>query len=287
VSTALSSGPDLDEHFVVFDCAASQCVGVLTQPRFEAPRSDIGVLIFVGGPQTRVGSHRQFVLVARSLARAGFAALRFDYRGMGDSDGAMRAFTAIDEDIDAAIDAFIHAAGVKRIVLWGLCDAATAALIYAPSDRRIAGVVALNPWARSAQGEAAVRLKHYYLRRAFSRAFWHKLLRGGLHPTRSASEIVHAIRLQRATGTERVDYLTRLHDALSRLRVPLLLFLSGRDFTAREFEAWISADAKRTACLQASSVQRCAIAQADHTFSTRSAHDVLSDRTVRWVKALA
>jgi alpha/beta superfamily hydrolase len=48
------------------------------------------VLVIVGGPQYRAGSHRQFTLLARSLAEQGFAVLRFDYRGMGDSTGAMR-----------------------------------------------------------------------------------------------------------------------------------------------------------------------------------------------------
>ena len=49
-----------------------------------------GVLIVTGGPQYRAGSHRQFVLLARFLAARGMAVLRFDYRGMGDSEGAPR-----------------------------------------------------------------------------------------------------------------------------------------------------------------------------------------------------
>src|SRR5690349_24048098 len=54
-----------------------------------------GVLLVVGGPQYRVGSHRQFALLCRRLAGRGVPALRFDYRGMGDADGAARTFESV------------------------------------------------------------------------------------------------------------------------------------------------------------------------------------------------
>ena len=49
---------------VVFNCQDSRLLGILHKP--EKPGRQ-GVLIVVGGPQTRVGSHRQFVLLARYL----------------------------------------------------------------------------------------------------------------------------------------------------------------------------------------------------------------------------
>ena len=42
------------------------------------------VLVVVGGPQVRAGSHRHFVQLARHLATHGHAVMRFDVRGMGD-----------------------------------------------------------------------------------------------------------------------------------------------------------------------------------------------------------
>ena len=77
----------------------------------------------VGGPQYRVGSHRQFVLLARDLAADGFPVFRFDYRGMGDSEGEFRGFEHVEDDIAAAVEAFRSASpGLREIVLWGLCD---------------------------------------------------------------------------------------------------------------------------------------------------------------------
>jgi alpha/beta superfamily hydrolase len=116
---------------ILFSCAGEQLLGILSQPELA---SATGVLIIVGGPQYRTGSHRQFVLLARALAEAGYPALRFDTRGMGDSGGEARNFERIDQDIAAAIDAiFQHCPQLQRVALWGLnsgssCSAVGSAL---------------------------------------------------------------------------------------------------------------------------------------------------------------
>jgi alpha/beta superfamily hydrolase len=93
-------------------------------------QNSTGVLIVVGGPQYRVGSHRQFVQVSRALAKKGISSMRFDYTGMGDSCGEKNDFDNICDDIKAATDAFLKAQShLKNIVIWGLCDASSAALI--------------------------------------------------------------------------------------------------------------------------------------------------------------
>jgi len=46
-----------------------------------------------------VGSHRQFVQLARRLAKQGYPTLRFDYRGMGDSEGVYRSFENVGPDL--------------------------------------------------------------------------------------------------------------------------------------------------------------------------------------------
>ena len=81
-------------------------VAVLSAP--SAAPSGVGVVVIVGGPQYRVGSHRQFVELARALVRAGHHVLRYDCRGMGDSDGAMQGFEASVPDVGAAIDALLQ-----------------------------------------------------------------------------------------------------------------------------------------------------------------------------------
>jgi alpha/beta superfamily hydrolase len=95
---------NIKEQVLTFICAGEPLVGVACVP--DKARST-GVVVVVGGPQCRVGSHRQFLLLSRALASAGYLVLRFDYRGMGDSCGEIRNFENVDDDIAAAIDAFV------------------------------------------------------------------------------------------------------------------------------------------------------------------------------------
>ena len=166
------------EEPFLFSCGDETLLGTACIPAQPSTR---GVLIVVGGPQYRVGSHRQFVHLARSLAATGIPCMRFDVRGMGDSTGAMRSFEEIEDDIAAAVTAFLdHCQGLRSVVLWGLCDGASAACFYAHRDSRVTGLVLVNPWVRTTVGQAQTQLRHYYIDRLREAAFWTKLLKGGL-----------------------------------------------------------------------------------------------------------
>jgi exosortase A-associated hydrolase 1 len=266
-----------------FDCEDAKLVGVLTHP--DAP-ARTGVLIVVGGPQYRVGSHRQFVHLARRIGGTGLPCLRFDYRGMGDSEGTLRTFEAVDADIGAAVDALQRASAIERVVLWGLCDGATAALMYARHDARIAGIVAVNPWAKTSAGEASVRLKHYYVRRLGSPQFWRKLVSGNVSLRTSARGAVHSVRsvLRRSPPAVENDYLARMHYNLVNLRHALLLVLSGDDLTAREFDRWLQLDRDRRLIENDPRVEVDRIDAADHTFSNEAARRNLENVTIHWIQ---
>ncbi len=75
---------NFEERALSFSCHDSWLYGILSLPEKVISR---GVLIVVGGPQYRVGSHRQFMLLARYLAAHGVPVMRFDCRGKGDSEG--------------------------------------------------------------------------------------------------------------------------------------------------------------------------------------------------------
>ena len=53
---------NFSEQVVVFAAEEERLLGIVTMP--EVP-IDCGVLMIVGGPQYRVGSHRQFLLLSR------------------------------------------------------------------------------------------------------------------------------------------------------------------------------------------------------------------------------
>ena len=94
----------VEQHALQFECQSCTLLGILSLPATPLAR---GVLIVTGGPQYRVGSHRQFALLACHLAGLGIPVLRFDYRGMGDSEGAPRTFEHIGDDVRAATDIFL------------------------------------------------------------------------------------------------------------------------------------------------------------------------------------
>lgn len=260
-----------NERPLVFDCGGEPLVGIVHRCAGGAAR-DVGVVVVVGGPQYRVGSHRQFVLMARALAAAGFSVLRFDYRGMGDSGGKIRTFESVDTDIRAAVDALLAASpNLRGVVLWGLCDAASAVLMYCSEDPRVLGVALANPWVRTQAGEAKTYLRHYYVRRVLELSFWRKLLTGGFRFGKAATEFTAAVRHASSAGGESSGFVDRMLSSLQRFDGPVRLLLSECDLTAQEFADHCRDDREWQHAMKRGGVDVTTLAEADHTFSTRKA----------------
>ena len=279
----------LDEKPVIFEFRGETLVGVLHPATNAAAR--LGVLVVVGGPQYRVGSHRQFVLMARDLARAGFPVLRFDYRGMGDSDGESTNFEAVGDDIRAATDRFLEAQpALDAVVLWGLCDAASAALMEGHRDRRVVGLILANPWVRTEAGKARAYLDHYYRRRLLQRSFWAKALSGKFSPARAAREWWGTWRRASKGGSADAatgHFLDRMLYGLRAFRGPMLLLISENDLTAQEFVAYRAASRDWQQLAGRRDVRTVNLPGADHTFSSRTALDAATRSCVEWLATLS
>lgn len=292
---------------ISFSCGINWLYGMLHLP--EKPEGR-GVLIVVGGPQYRVGSHRQFVLLARALADAAIPVMRFDYRGMGDSDGDSRTFEHVNADIRAAIDQFFtQSPDLREVVLWGLCDAASAGLFYAHTDPRVTGLVLVNPWVRMETSAAKAYLKHYYLLRLFDPGLWRKITRGefniitatgsflrmilasaGLAPSvasrethcnSSAPDSAGAV----AARTEIDSLPARMLYGVNAFKGHLLYILSGDDLTASEFKDTLSGSRSWRKSLKAARVTRRDLPGANHTFSRREWRDQVACWTREWVRS--
>lgn len=287
----------VQEQAMVFGCESEQLVGILHAPRSSPTSTDIGVVIIVGGPQYRAGSHRQFVLLGRALAAAGYPVLRFDYRGMGDSGGEARSFEHINEDIEAAIDTLQkRLPSVQRVVLWGLCDGASAALLYAQAthDARVSGACVLNPWVRSDASLATTQLKHYYTRRLLAPQFWAKLLSGKV-ASGAMHELTQKLRLAAignacVAGDEECSlahqsFQQRMAQGWQHLGERILLILSGNDYTAKEFIEHAGTDRTWGELLAQSGLQRHALPHADHTFSDKPSRQAVERLTIDWLNS--
>lgn len=259
------------EEAIGFDCQGDRLVGVIARP---APGPvHIGVVIVVGGPQYRAGSHRQFVELARDLAAAGLPTLRFDVRGMGDSEGAPRTFETLDDDIAAAIDALCAAVpGLPAVALWGLCDGASAALLYLDRrhDARVRSLVLANPWVRSQTTLARAQVKHYYVGRLLQPTFWRKLAAGGVGREALRGLVGNVRSGWRRTAPAHDDHFTvRMARAARRFNGPMLLLLSQHDQTASEFDEACRMSADWQAALARDGTHVVRLDGADHTLSDR------------------
>ncbi len=263
-------------------------LGILSPPPPETLARRTGVVIVVGGAQYRVGSHRQFVQLARHLAAAGFPVLRFDLPGMGDSPGELPAFEDTAPHIAAAIDG-LHAQcpGLEGTVLWGLCDGASASLLYvqATRDVRVAGLALLNPWVRSEAGLARARVKHYYRQRLTDPAFWRKLLTGGVgwRAMRDLLGNLGRMRVQRSTPTPPASFQDRMARGWQAFAGPILLMLSERDLTAQEFIEHAQRDAPWAGALDRPGVTRRLLRGADHTCSHIAHGADMLEQTREWL----
>lgn len=296
-----------DENPVVFDCCGTELMGIVAVPKSPVLHNT-GVVILVGGPQYRVGSHRQFTLLCRHLAEHGIPSFRFDYHGLGDSDGPPAlGVDGVEDDLRAAIDAFTRAVPtVTRVVLWGLCGAASASALYAPADVRVSGLIMLNPWVRTEEGLAKARLRHYYLGRLGDREFWGRIARGevavasalrafGTSVVKAAgwgrsddnAASTHAIEGGRAEAASGGGSLPeRMLTSLVRTKLPTLVVLSGHsDLTANEFRQVAGGSAAWRRWMSSAGVECHEIEGSNHTFSRTDWRDQVAELTTRWVRA--
>ena len=235
---------------VSFSCGNNLLQGVISEPQKSF---DTAVIIVVGGPQFRVGSHRQFVLLARYLANHGVLALRFDYTGMGYSDGQPKKFYQVDQDIHVATTFIAEKfPQIQKIFLWGLCDAASAILFTAYTDPRVDGIVIANPWVRSDASHTEAVLKNYYRDRVFSWDVWKQLLSSPskifnamISLSNVCLKVVMNFFRSSNSGGQSIDEITQndrqnnlavsVLTGMSRFKGPICLLLSEKDLTADEF----------------------------------------------------
>ncbi len=268
----MNEGMAFEDSALLIPCGDPPLVGILSRP--AQPRG-VGLVVVVGGAQYRVGAHRQFLLLARCLAQAGYPVLRFDFHGMGDSGGEARGFESVGEEIAAAVQALREACPqVRQVALWGLCDGASAALMYAGEAGRpaVSGLCLLNPWVRSEVSLARTHVKHYYRARLLQGDLWRKLLTGRFDWRGSMASAWRNLRaargsVQPAGVGDAAPFQDRMARAWQRFPGTIGLILSSEDITAKEFTEHASTDPAWAGWQSRPGLQRCDVAGADHTFS--------------------
>lgn len=103
---------------------------------------DLGVVLLTGGNYTRTHRNRMWVRTARTLAERGFASIRVDYHGVGDSTGVAHFDMEVPFDRDAlAAAAFLkRATGVRALAVVATCFGGRSAMAAAAQEPDAIGI---------------------------------------------------------------------------------------------------------------------------------------------------
>lgn len=229
----------------------------------------LAALIVSGGVQTRAGPHRLFTALAETLGAQGMAALRFDRRGVGDSEGEDTGFLGSADDIAAAASALRREGGTD-IVGIGLCDGAAALALFGAASG-IQRLVLLNPWSFDsdvAEMPTAAQ-RDRTLRRLLNPRNWLRILSGGI-------DVKGALKTLLSKNTTPESALSaRLVAAINAFPGRILVPLSRGDATAEAFAALLPA--------LGAHVHPVWLENADHTLTRPEARQALFATIKDWL----
>ena len=131
-----------------------QLFGIVHEPAPDR-RTDLAVVLLSPGVKSRVAPHRLYNKMAAVFVERGYWVLRFDFYGLGDSEGVVGEQYLADlyasiqvgryvGDTSAAIEWMRDAYGVRRFILGGLCGGAITGVLAAPSRDDVVGILALG-----------------------------------------------------------------------------------------------------------------------------------------------
>lgn len=252
-----------------FDCGGDRLAGTL-----DHAEGRTGLLIVSGGNEIRIGAHRGMARLAQRVAAAGYPVLRYDRRGIGDSEGGNRGFLGSADDMAAAARAFRQALPVERIVGFGNCDAATALALFhqrAGIDR----LVLANPWVIQTESDlpppAAIRAR--YAERLRDPRQWLRLARGGVN----IGLLIKGLKRSTGNSREESSLAEDMASALVSSDASTTILLAERDNTAIAFREAFRQSAFTAVRARADIAVR---ETASHSFARQGDADWLFERVI-------
>jgi exosortase A-associated hydrolase 1 len=216
---------------IAFPCEGMTLLGTL-----DVAPDTTGLLIVSGGNEVRAGAHRGMALISARVADAGYPVLRFDRRGIGDSEGTNNGWSSSAPDVTAAIAAFrTEQPQLARLVVLGNCDAATA--LACNGGLGADALVLTNPWtSEDCDGlPPAAAIRQRYAERLRDPRAWWQIVTGRL----SFRKLVSG--LSKLARPVPQDITSRFAAGLAQFSGPITIILADGDATATGFHAhWAS-----------------------------------------------
>jgi hypothetical protein len=245
--------------------AGFRLFGIVHEPVINK-RQDVAILLLSPGVKNRVAPHRLYNKMSALFTEMGFAVARFDFHGLGDSEGSIEERQLADlygsiqlgryvEDTRAAMDWMQQTHGYKRFILAGLCGGALTGLLASISEPRAVGLLSIGiPVMLDGSSIDTKRfmtagqlggLRAAYFKKALNPHSWARLLRLETDFTLMAHTFLAALRRRaRASSPQAAEpapdntnplFAPALLGFLKSGR-PMLLLFSGQDRLYWEFE---------------------------------------------------
>lgn len=129
--------------------------GILDVPNANIGRRDCCIVFLSPGVKSRVAPHRLYLKMARSFVAMGFMVLRFDFSGLGDSEGENDEANLVDlysavqlgKYVNDTIDVMTWMEEnhqQKQFILAGLCGGAITGMHAGVQDRRVIALLSIG-----------------------------------------------------------------------------------------------------------------------------------------------
>ena len=272
------------------------------------------MLLLSPGTKGRVGPHRLYRKIALRLVRLGFHVLRFDFHGLGDSEGELDIDILVDmynsimggryvEDTEAAMDWVAAELGITRFVGSGLCGGSITALLTAERDSRIDCLLTLGiptvldggpeNWGRFVSNGRLKELRQGYLQKLADPRSWGRLLSGkssygviwkALRSGRPRPRDMDSQRTKPGPSNVNPRFAPAFLSVLESGR-PIMLIFSGADRLHHHFNEAFQAANERRARRLSGSYEVHVIESANHVLSDPAWLDAFMDRALAWLSA--
>lgn len=257
----------MTRRHLTFACEGAQLVATLDEAAGTS-----ALLIVSGGNEVRAGAWNGQAKFAARIAAQGFPVLRFDRRGVGDSEGENRGFRHSAPDIAAAVQSLrAEMPHVRRVMALGNCDAASALMLA--SGAGLDGLILSNPWTIENDDEdpPAEVVRDHYRRRLADPAAIRRLLTGQVSLTKLARSLIGVIRPPRTMPR---GLAAEIAHGIAGFGGPIRFLVAGRDRTGLAFLShWDKHDPRVITCPQAS-----------HSYVEPEAQDWLADNVLAMLR---
>ncbi|MFN2329961.1 MAG: alpha/beta fold hydrolase [Chromatocurvus sp.] len=304
------------EPIVFENRAGLKLFGILHTP-LQARAGAPAILLLSPGIKMRVGPNLLYRSITDRLVGMGYSVFRFDFFGLGDSEGELSETRLADvynhievgryvEDTLDAMDFMQREYGIGKFILGGLCGGAVSGLLTAGRDPRAVGLLGLgltvvlasaaaDPLKYMPQGQAKLSRQAYFMR-ALRPSSWLRLL-----TLQSDFKLLWASfstpfkKLRPARGAqpeagERQVQMDNRNPLIPKAVFPvldrggkILLIFSGADRLLDEFQEKFAAGYKAALARHADGFQVRVVKDANHIFSQRAWRDEMLDDTERWL----